>query len=156
MKEEIPFPKWSHSAVRHKTKPVTRATLKWPIPKKEKKRGETGSGVGGGGGERSYLVSFTTKQQPVRRSKSHSFRNRISTTNAAVIYLQTFITLLMHTKIHSCPFEVWQIRSLLLEKNRTRAQFLKRSGNFSGPKPYIKIKNQKINPVTARVLDGDL
>ena len=111
-----------------------------------------------GGKKRSYLVSFTTKQQPVRRSKSHSFRNRIPTTNAAVIYLQTFITLLMQTKIHSSPFEVWKIRSLPLERNvnRTRAQFLKRSGNFSSPKPYIKIKNQKINPVTARVLDGDL
>lgn len=108
--------------------------------------------------KRSYLVSFTTKQQPVRRSKSHSFRNRIPTTSAAVIYLQTFVTLLMHTKIHSSPFEVWKIRSLPLERNvnRTRAQFLRRSGNFSGPKPYIKIKNQKINPVTARVLDGDL
>lgn len=69
MKEERPFPKRSHSAVR------------------------------------SYLVSFTTKQQPVRRSKSHSFRNRIPTTNAAVICLQIFITLLMHTKIHISPFE---------------------------------------------------
>ena len=153
MKEERPFPKWSHSAVRHKTNPVTHATLKWPILKKEKKnRG----GRRGRVKKRSYLVSFTTKQQPVRRSKSHSFRNRIPTTNAAVIYLQTFITLLMHTKIHGSPFENWQIRSLPLEGNRTRAQFLKRSGNFSGPKPYIKIKNQKINPVTARVLDGDL
>ena len=136
--------------------PVTRATLKWPILKKEnKKRGETGRW---GGEKHSYLVSFTTKQQPVRRSKSHSFRNRIPTTNAAVIYLQTFVTLLMHTKIHSSPFEVWKIRSLPLERNvnRTRAQFLRRSSNFSGPKPYIKIKNQKNNPVTARVLDGDL
>ena len=156
MKEERPFPKWSHSTVRHKTNPVTRATLKWPILKKEKREGRRQGGGGGGGEKRSYLVFFTTKQQPVRRSKSHSFRNRISTTNAAVIYLQTFITLLMHTKIHGSPFEVWQIRSLPLDRNRTRAQFLKRSGNFSGPKPYIKIKNQKINPVTARVLDGDL
>ena len=114
MKEERPFPKRSHSAVRHKTSPVTRTTLKWPIPKKEnKKRGETGrrkerggGGEGRGGGlKRSYLVSFTTKQQPVRRSKSHSFRNRIPTTNAAVICLQIFITLLMHTKIHISPFE---------------------------------------------------
>lgn len=119
-------------------------------------RQKAGGGGGEGGEKRSYLVFFTTKQQPVRRSKSHSFRNRISTTNAAVIYLQTFITLLMHTKIHGSPFEVWQIRSLPLDRNRTRAQFLKRRGNFSGPKPYIKIKNQKINPVTARVLDGDL
>lgn len=78
--------------------PVTHLTLKWPILKKEnKKRGETGRR---GGEKHSYLVSFTTKQQPVRRSKSHSFRNRIPTTNAAVIYLQTFITLLMQTKIH--------------------------------------------------------
>ena len=53
MKEERPFPKRSHSAVRHKTNPVTRATLKWPIPKKEnKKRGETGRRKErGGGGE---------------------------------------------------------------------------------------------------------
>lgn len=130
MKEERPFPKWSHSAVRHKTNPVTRVTLKWPILKKENKKKEE---------KRSYLVSFTTKQQPVRRSKSHSFRNRIPTTNAAVICLQTFITLLMHTTIHSCPFEVWQIRSIPLDRNRTRAQFLKRSGNFSGPKPYFTI-----------------
>ena len=152
MKEERPFPHCSSA----QNQPVTRATLKWPILKKEnKKRGETGRR---GGEKHSYLVSFTTKQQPVRRSKSHSFRNRIPTTNAAVIYLQTFVTLLMHTKIHSSPFEVWKIRTLPLERNvnRTRAQFLRRSGNFSGPKPYIKIKNQKINPVTARVLDGDL
>ena len=152
MKEERPFPHCSSA----QNQPVTRETLKLPILKKEnKKRGETGRR---GGEKHSYLVSFTTKQQPVGRSKSHSFRNRIPTTNAAVIYLQTFVTLLMQTKIHSSPFEVWKIRSLPLERNvnRTRAQFLRRSGNFSGPKPYIKIKNQKINPVTARVLDGDL
>ena len=133
----------------------------WPIFLRDleiARDGKNGGGEGRGGKKRSYLVSFTTKQQPVRRSKSHSFRNRIPTTNAAVIYLQTFVTLLMHTKIHSSPFEVGKIRSLPLERNinRTRAQFLRRSGNFSGPKPYIKIKNQKINPVTARVLDGDL
>ena len=38
MKEERPFPKWSHSAVRHKTNPVTRVTLKWSILKKENKK----------------------------------------------------------------------------------------------------------------------